>query len=679
MENQVELDNKLIEFFPWKIVRKDLTKLIKEGQNVPIYVLEYLLGMYASSNDPEQIEEGVKKVKKILAENYVRPDESEKIKSKIKEKWTYTVIDNVSVKLDEKNDFYVAEFSNLWLKNVKISSEYIDKYEKLLAWGIWSILQMWYFYDETDKKSSPFVIESLKPIQIANIDINEIKENRKNFTKDEWMSVLLRSIGMESENFDEKTKWHLVARLIPLVENNYNYCELWPRSTWKSHVYKEISPNSILISGWQSSVANLFYNISTRKVWLVGMWDVVAFDEVAWITFKDKDWIQIMKDYMNSWSFARGKEEKTANASMVFVWNVNQSIESLVKSSHLFAPFPEAMNNDTAFFDRIHLYLPWWEIPKFKPSFFTDKYWFIVDYIAEFFRQMRKTSFADGIDKFFKLWSNLNQRDVVAVKKTFSWLMKLIYPDEVYTKEDVEEVLKYALCGRKRVKEQLKKIWWMEFYDVQFGYIDKETMEDKYVFLIEMWWWKIIPEGTLNPWHLYVVSMWDTGMKWVYMIESQITNGSGRFSSSWLSNNGKSRESIDIAHKYFIANAKSISGNISLKQKDYHLQVQDLQGVGMTNDLTLAAFIALCSVSLSKPVQSNLVVLWTMTIWWTINKLENLSELLQVCLDAWAKRVLLPMSSAGDIATVPPELFAKFQTSFYKDPQDAVFKALWVD
>jgi ATP-dependent Lon protease len=675
----MDLDSKLNQYFSGKVVRKDLTKLIKEWQNVPIYVLEYLLGMYASTDDQEQIDAGVNRVKNILSENYVRPDEAEKIKSKIKEKWSHTVIDKLTVKLDEKNDKYIAYFSNLGLKDVVIESDIVKKYEKLLAGGIWCILQLSYQFEEGNKKNSPFKIESLKPIQLPNVDVDEVKENRKFFSKEEWISLLLRSVGMESENFSDTVKWHLLERLVPLVENNYNYCELWPRSTGKSHVYKEISPNSILISGWQSSVANLFYNISTRSVWLVWLWDVVAFDEVAGITFKDKDGIQIMKDYMNSGSFARGKEEKSATASMVFVWNINQSIDSLLKTSHLFAPFPDAMNSDTAFFDRMHYYLPGWEIPKFRPESFTDKFGFIVDYLAEYFREMRKYSFADGIDKYFKLWKDLNQRDVQAVRKTFSWLMKLLYPDEIFTKEDAEEVLRYAMMWRKRVKEQLKKMWGMEFYDVHFSYIEKDSLEEKYIALPEMWGGKIIPEWQNKPWVVYSISAWDTNMKWVYIMETQLSGGTGKLTKSWISGNGKTKENIDMAFNYFKANAKSISWNINTKEKDYFIQVQDLQWVGMSEELTLAAFIALCSISLDKSLQPQLVVLGTMTIGWTINKLENLADTLQVCSDAGANKVLLPMSSAGDLWWVPAELISKFQIIFYQNPQDAVFKALWVN
>ncbi|ADL68070.1 protease Lon-related BREX system protein BrxL [Thermoanaerobacterium thermosaccharolyticum] len=674
-----ELSKKLNKYFAGRVVRKDLTKKIKEGANVPVYVLEYLLGMYCATDDEEGIAEGVETVKRILAENYVRPDEAEKVKSKIREIGKYTVIDKVSVKLNEKKDVYEAEFSNLGIKGVAISPTYVKQYEKLLCGGIWCIIKMDYYYDEEAKGVSPFNISSLTPIQMPNLDMEEIFNGRKYFTKDEWIDILLRSIGMEPTRFENSVKWHLLARMIPLVENNYNLCELGPRGTGKSHVYKEISPNSILVSGGQTTVANLFYNMASRQIGLVGLWDCVAFDEVAGITFKDKDGIQIMKDYMASGSFARGKEEKNASASMVFVGNINQSVDVLLKTSHLFDPFPEAMANDTAFFDRMHYYIPGWEIPKMRPEFFTDEYGFITDYVSEFMREMRKRSFSDALDKFFKLGNNLNQRDVIAVRKTVSGLVKLIYPNGEFTRDDIEEILRYALVGRRRVKEQLKKIGGMEFYDVHFSYIDNETMNEEFVSVPEQGGGKIIPEGMGKPGHLYTVARGKSGMIGAYKIETQVISGTGKFERTGLGSDREAKESIETAFRYFRANSKNVSGSISVTTKDYLMHVQDIHGVGMTRELALAAFVALCSGALGKPPQSQLVVLGSLSIGGTIIKVEELANVLQVCFDSGAKRVLLPMASAVDIPTVPPELFAKFQISFYQSPEDAVFKALGVE
>lgn len=677
-ENSVDLDKKLNSYFAGRVVRKDLTKLIKEGANVPVYVLEYLLGMYAATDDEESISEGVERVKKILSDNFVRPDEAEKIKSRIREQGQYTIIDKVNVTLNAKIDTYEAEFSNLGLKGVSISPNYVKEYDKLLAGGIWCILKMDYYYDEEVKNMNPFSISSLKPIQMPNMDLNEITEGRKQFTKHEWIDILIRSTGMESTQLEDRVKWHLLLRLVPLVENNFNACELGPRGTGKSHVYKEISPNSILVSGGQSTVANLFYNMSTKKIGLVGMWDVVAFDEVAGIRFKDKDGIQIMKDYMASGSFARGKEEKNASASMIFVGNINQSLDSLIKTSHLFAPFPEEMANDSAFFDRMHYYIPGWEIPKMRPEFFTDKYGFIVDYLAEFFREMRKRSFADSIDKYFKLGNNLNQRDVIAVRKTVSGLVKLIFPHGEFSKEDIEEILSLALEGRRRVKEQLKKIGGMEFYDINFSYIDKESMQEEYVSVPEQGGGKLIPEGLGRPGHVYTVGHGNSGMIGVYKLENQVVSGTGKFEKSGVSSHRGAKESLDTAFRYFTANSKSISNTISTKTKDYLMHISDMQGIGLTDALAIAELIGLCSGALEKPVQESLVVLGNMTVGGTISKIEEFANMLQVSVDAGAKKVLLPTSSVVDLQTVPPELLIKIQPIFYSDPIDAVYKALGV-
>lgn len=673
-----DLSVKLNENFAGKVVRKDLTQKLKQGANVPIYVLEYLLGMYCATDDDDSINEGVERVKNILSDNFVRPDEAEMIKSKIREMGRFTVIDKLTVKLNEKKDIYVAEFSNLGLKDIEISSNYVKDYEKLLGGGIWCIVKLQYYYEECVKDQNPFIIDQVTPIQMPSMDMDELIDGRKNFTKDEWIDILIRSIGMEPTQLKEEVKWHMLLRMVPLCENNYNMCELGPRGTGKSHLYKEISPNSILVSGGQTTVANLFYNMSQRKIGLVGMWDVVAFDEVAGITFKDKDGIQIMKDYMASGSFARGKEEKAASASMVFVGNINQSVDVLLKTSHLFEPFPEAMAYDSAFFDRMHFYLPGWEIPKMRPELITDSFGFITDYLAEYLRDMRKRTYGDVIDKYFKLGNNLNQRDVIAVRKTVSGLVKLIYPHGEFTKEDISEILKYALVGRRRVKEQLKKIGGMEFYDVHFSYIDLDTMEEEFVAVPEQGSGSLIPKGLSKAGHVYTVGVGDSGMIGVYKIETEVVSGSGKFERTGLGTSREAKESIETAFRYFKANSRSISASISTTSKDYLMHVQDINGVGMTSSLSLAAIIAMCSGALNKQVQSQLAVLGSVSIGGTINKVEDLANTLQVCFDAGAKKILLPMANAVDIPTVPPELFAKFQIMFYSDAKDAVFKALGV-
>lgn len=692
------IKDKLRQNFDGKIVRKNLTKKIKEGANVPVYVLEFLLGQYCSSDDDEVIEQGVQNVKRILADNFVRPDEAQKVLSRLRSRGSHTIIDMVTVRLDIKKDCFFAEFSNLGLANIPITDEYLEKYDRLLCGGIWCIVQLDYETEgdnnfgiidadgntlqskqKKQKDISPISIRKLTPIQMPHIDIEDLKRGRQAFTKEEWLDVMLRSIGMEPDELTYREKWLLLTRMIPLVENNFNLCELGPRSTGKSHLYKEISPNSILVSGGQTTVANLFYNMGRKTVGLVGLWDCVAFDEVAGIRFKDKDGVQIMKDYMASGSFARGKEEKAASASMVFVGNINQSVDVLLKTSSLFDPFPPEMGTDTAFLDRIHCYLPGWEIPKFRPEHFTNDYGFISDYLAEFIRELRKTQYGDAIDHYFRLGKNLNQRDTIAVRRMADGYLKLLYPDGSFTKEEVEEVLRISLEMRRRVKEQLKKLGGMEFYDVNFSYIDNETFEEHYVSVPEQGGGKLIPEGMCNPGQIYTVSQGKSGMLGVFRLESQMLPGNGKFERTGIGSDRDAKESTNTAFNFLKANGNRISGSISTTTKDYIINYQDLQGIGMTGKLALPTLIAMCSIALGKPTLSSLAVLGEISISGTMMKVDELANSLQVCLDSGAKRVLLPITSAAELGTVPADLIGSFNLIFYSSAEDAVFKALGVE
>ena len=692
------IKDKLRQNFDGKIVRKDLTKKIKEGANVPVYVLEFLLGQYCSSDDEEVIEQGVQNVKRIIADNFVRPDEAQKVLSRLRSRGSHTIIDMVTVRLDIKKDCFFAEFSNLGLANIPITDEYPEKYDRLLCGGIWCIVQLDYETEgdnnfgiidtagntlqskqKKQKDISPISIRKLTPIQMPHIDIEDLKRGRQAFTKEEWLDVMLRSIGMEPDELTYREKWLLLTRMIPLVENNFNLCELGPRSTGKSHLYKEISPNSILVSGGQTTVANLFYNMGRKTVGLVGLWDCVAFDEVAGIKFKDKDGVQIMKDYMASGSFARGKEEKAASASMVFVGNINQSVDVLLKTSSLFDPFPPEMGTDTAFLDRMHCYLPGWEIPKFRPEHFTNDYGFISDYLAEFIRELRKEQYGDAIDHYFRLGKNLNQRDTIAVRRMADGYLKLLYPDGSFTKEEVEEVLQISLEMRRRVKEQLKKLGGMEFYDVNFSYIDNETFEEHYVSVPEQGGGKLIPEGMCNPGQVYTVSQGKSGMRGVFRLESQMLPGNGKFERTGIGSDRDAKESTNTAFNFLKANGNRISGSISTTTKDYIINYQDLQGIGMTGKLALPTLVAMCSIALGKPTLSSLAVLGEISISGTMMKVAELANSLQVCLDSGAKRVLLPITSAAELGTVPADLIGSFNLIFYSSAEDAVFKALGVE
>lgn len=670
-----ELDQKAYQNFGGRVVQKGATKLVKGFSNVPTYVLEYLLGTYCTSDAQSDIDSGIEQVKQILANNYVRNDEVELIKTRIRDNQTYNVIDVVDARFDERKNIYWAHLHNMDITNV-IPDTVVKENERLLSDGIWCIVTLSYRFDEDE--GGAFFIDELTPIQMPDFNLDEIISARKNFSKQEWIDLILRSTGMEPSYFSDRTKWHLLERLLPMIESNMNVCELGPRSTGKSHIYKELSPNAILLSGGQTTVANLFYNMGRKTVGLVGMWDVVAFDEVAGIKFKDNDGVQIMKDYMNSGSFVRGKEQVIAKASFVFEGNINESVDSLMKRSTLFDPFPPEMGTDTAFLDRIHLYIPGWEIPKLRPEYFTDNWGFISDYFAEFLREMRKRSMADCYRKWFKLGRCLNQRDTMAVNKYVSAMCKLLYPDGNYTKDDIAEILQYALEGRRRVKEQLKKLGGMEFYDTQFSYIDLDSMDEKFVSVLEQGGGKLIPEGQTKAGTVFTTG-YSSNMVGIIEVECSLNEkGNGQYVTTSSGSRGF-KDSIKAGQTYFRANAKHISQTIPLDSKDYLMNVEDCQSINPDSSITLATYVSLCSSALGRPVSAQLVVLGTMTLSGTLNKVDDLANTLQVCFDAGAKKILLPMSSAPDIATVPAELFAKFQTSFYTSPEDAVIKALGIE
>ena len=672
-----ELDIKLNQYYGGKVVRKDLTKSIKEGANVPSYVLEYLLGMYCATDDAEDIEQGVSMVKHVLADNFVRPDEAEKIKSKIRERGRYKIIDKVSAKLNEHTDCYEGIIFNININKVYIDDAYVKKYEKLLCGGIWCIIDMEYLYDE-NAKGSPFTISSLKPIQMPATDLEEYIEGRKHFTLDEWIEVICRSVGMEPSNLDENTRWHLVARMIPFVENNYNICELGPRGTGKSYVYDELSPYSILISGGQTTVANLFYNMGKHQVGLVGTWDVVAFDEVAGINMKDKDGIQIIKGYMANGSFSRGKESINANASMVFVGNINGSIENLVRVSHLLSPFPKDMI-DTAFFDRFHHYLPGWEIPKMRPEYFTDAFGFISDYFSECLREMRKHNFSDAIQKYFRLGKDLNQRDTIAVKRTVSGLLKLLFPDGSYQKEDVRKCLEYALIGRRRIKEQLKKIGGLEFFDVHFSYIDLEDGEERYVSTPENGGSALIPEGEMQAGSLYgIAHQPGDGQIGLVRLDLQVMAGNGKFTHTGFGSGSAISDELKEAVNYCRSNLSRITQASKFSESEMHMKATDINGIGTLQGLELAVFVSLVSGLTGRPLQPQMCVLGSMSIGGTVIPTSDLAGALQIAADAGAKRILLPVADMMQYSKVPADLVSKFSLEIYSDPVDAAFKALGI-
>lgn len=683
------LDRKIVDCFPGKIVRKDLTAMLKRGANVPTFVLEYLLGMYCATDDEAAISVGVEKIRRILTENYVRPEESEKIKSLIRERGEYTVIDKISARLDEYKDFYVARFANLEMESFVIQSEYVVNYSKILMGGIWCIARISYTYredsfaDEKRKKKkrgpedSPFHIVSLKPIQLPNLNLEDIISQRANFTTEEWMDMLLRTEGMEPDALKEKEKLHLLERMVPLVEHNYNLCELGPRGTGKSHLYKEISPYSILMSGGQTTTTNLFYSLRSRRVGLVGHWDCVAFDEVAGMHFRDMDAIQIMKDYMASGSFARGREMINADASMVFVGNINDTVQNLLKVTHLFSPFPPEFNNDSAFFDRMHYYLPGWEIPKMRSELLTEKYGLITDCLAEYTRGMRRMDCTHLLDQYFSLNRQFNKRDEIAVRKTMSGLIKLLFPDQNVTKEEMEWLLRYAIEGRRRVKEQLKIMAGVEFADVDLGYID-ENGNEMTVGVPEQNSETLIPAQKLPAGHVFAIgACQEDGEMAVYRLENKAVRGDGKFDTQGLgAYNRPLKESMNAAWVYFQNNAKRIMPNAQITCHDYLLYYNDIQSKTPSTEVSVAEWVGLCSTLLDRPVKESTAIVGEIKLSGSMGEVKNLENIVRVAKNAGARYLLLPMDSSKELWSIPAELLSVITPVIYTDPIDAVRKAL---
>ncbi len=682
------LDRKINEVFPGKVVRKDLTALLRRGANVPTFVLEYLLGMYCATDDETAIAEGVEKIRKILAENYVRPEESEKVKSLIRERGEYTVIDKVSAVLDEYKDIYVARFSNLEIEPFVLQSDYAVKYTKILMGGIWCIARIGYTYQqdsmEDEKKrrkkrgpeDSPFRILGLKPIQLPNLDAAEMIDKRKEFTTEEWIAMLLRSEGMEPDALSEKEKLHFIERMVPLAEHNYNLCELGPRGTGKSHLYKEISPYSILMSGGQTTTANLFYSMAAHRVGLVGHWDCVAFDEVAGMRFRDLDAIQIMKDYMASGSFARGRDMINADASMVFVGNINDSVQNLLKVAHLFEPFPPEFNNDSAFFDRIHYYLPGWEIPKMRSELLTEKYGLITDCLAELTRELRKKDCTHLLDAYFRLNGKFNKRDEIAVRKTMSGLIKLIFPDENVTEDEMRRLLEYAIEGRRRVKEQLKLMAGVEFADVALGYVD-EYGSETVVSVPEQASNTLIPAEKLPAGHVFALGANQIdGEVAVYRLENKVIRGNGKMETQGIGGNRAVNECVDAAWYYFMDKARSILPGTTLSDHDYLLYYADPQSKGLSTEVSVAELVGLCSAVANRPVMEATAVIGEIKLSGTMGEIKNLENIVRVAKNAGAKQLLLPIQSMQDLMHVPGELLTAVQPIFYSDPIEAVKKAI---
>jgi len=670
-----ELDRKSTRVFAGKVVRKDLVRKVKVGANVPVFVLEYLLGKYCATDDAAAIEAGLRVVNTTISSNFVRPDEANKAQSMVKDKGKHTLIDKVKVRYLSDDDKYWAELLNFGHKFVHVPEHFLREYDRLLMGGIWAQIDIRHQYDEDAKgKRSPFWIDSIKPIQIASFDLAEYQNCRREFSADEWLDLLLRTIGLEPQNFDRRLKMMFLIRMIPLCEHNFNLVELGPRGTGKSYAYQELSPYTILLTG-PTTVANLFYNMASGKMGLVGIWDSIAFDEVADLQKMPKEVVTTLKTYCESGMFARGKDALTGMASIAMFGNTNQAVDVMVRSSHLFMPMPEVIREDMAFLDRLHFYIPGWEIPKMRVEYFTDHYGFVVDYLAEALRELRKHNFTEAIDRNFSLGAHLNARDVKAVRKTVSGLIKLVYPHGEMSRDELAEITELAIEGRRRVKEQLKKLGSFEYHQTSFSYIDNETREERFVGVPEQGGRDMIASDPLAPGSVYTASVDDQGKVGLYRLEVGCSPGTGKLKIAG-GIDGTMRESIQRAFAYLAAQKVKIGISQQVDMTDFHVEGIDLLSNHVPCEAGVALIVAVYSAIKKQSVLAGLVILGDLSIQGNIKSLRSLVEPLQVGMDNGARRALVPLENKRNFLEVSGDIVERVDPIFFSDPMTAAMKAL---
>jgi ATP-dependent Lon protease len=672
-----ELDGLANEAFPGLVVRKDLLRRMRSAFGVPAFVIEFLLGKYCASTDEEAIREGLEFVRETLSSKYVKPDEREAVKSAIKQHSTYEIIDKISVRLVETHDKYWARLSNLDLDFINVEESEVREHDRLLMGGVWAEIKLRYDDSYVFKgQNRPFFVESIRPIQLSTRNIERFVEGRRRFTRDQWLDLLMRSMGYEPSHpyYTKRRKLHYMQRLVPLVERNYNSVELGPRGTGKSFVYQQLSPYCHLVSGGQTTTAQMFVNLSTGQRGLVALWDVVAFDEAAGIKFTDKNGINIMKGYMEDGAFSRGSDAITAEGSIVFVGNIDGDIETIIRTSNLFYPMPKEM--DTAFYDRIHAYIPGWEFQKTSDAAYTNHFGLVTDYLAEVFREQRKQSYGDYAERYFRFGQHLGGRDQKAVRKTVSGLVKLLHPDGQVTKEETEEYVAYAMEMRRRVKEQLKKMGGLEYWDTTFSYVERESGQETFVRVPEMGSSSIIPEGTLPPGSIYTIGSDAADNRLaMFLLQTQMNRGSGRIIP--LGNlSGKMKDAIKTADAYLKANLKNLGIDHDLKAYDFTVQAINLNQAKEGAETAVAFFLSLVSAVLDKSVLERTVVLGEMSVQGMLLKVASLPERMQAAVEAGAKRILIPSENKRDVADVPDAILTAIQWQFYDSPTKAAILAM---
>lgn len=665
------LDDKVNQVFAGKCVRKDLVRAVKVGANVPVFVLEYLLGKYCASSDPAAIELGLAVVRDTLANNYIRPDEANKAQSRVRQKGSYTFIDKVKARL--VGSTFVAECVNFGSSNLRINENDVYAFERLLTGGVWAQVEV--EWDESDSKA-PFSISQITPIQLASFNLEEYRKLRTQFSTEEWIDLLIRSMGYEPSSMEQRLKLLFLLRLIPLCERNYNLVELGPRGTGKSFAVQELSPYSALLTG-PTTVANLFGHMSGKIKGMVSIWDVVAFDEIADLQKMPKEVITTMKTFCESGQFQRGAESFSGDASIAMFGNTQQPIDVMVQTGHLFAPMPDVIRDDMAFIDRLHCYLPGWEMPTMRNEYFTDNYGFVIDYLAEALKDLRKLNYTELCDTYFSLGAHLNTRDRKAVRRTVSGLVKIIHPHGSPSKEDLEEILKLAIEGRRRVKEQLKKMGSFQYSQTSFSYSDNSTGEEHFVGVPEQGGKDLIASEPLSPGSVYAASVTGDGNVGLYRLEVSISSGNGKLKPAG-GIGGTMKESIQRAFAYMQANKGSFSIAHETDNYDFNVEAIDLLGNKLQLEIGVAFFIAAFSAIRHASARAGMLVIGDMSIQGNIKAAKSLVELLQVAMDNGARCALIPAENKRSFLEVDTDVIDKIDPIFYNDVKTATFKGLEV-
>ena len=660
------LQEKIKSVFPHQVVRKGISNSLKTSIKLPVYVLEYLISQYADQGLSD--EEVIEKVKAVLNKHYIMPEDKNKIKDAIKTDGSIVIIDKLMVDVDLNKDMYIGTLNTAGLKDILVDEEWIRKYKGLLEGGMWGLVRL---ERNEDSTKFPVIIGKFSPMQVSADEMDDFIAKRAEFTRDEWLDLLINSIGLNPDKFDFRQKLLILLRVIPHCETNYNLIELGPRETGKSYTYNELSPYSLLVAGGKATVPVLFYNLTKKEVGLVGTWDVVAFDEVANVKFDDPQGPAMLQTYMESGNFARNNMRVEGKASMVFVGNIDNPLQIWEQGGNLFMTLADELQTP-AIIDRFHYYLPGWEMEKMKTENYSSDYGFISDYFSKILHDFRKRGYADIMDQYFILDSSLSGRDTKAIKKTMSGVLKLLHPDLNVTKEEIQEYLEFAMEGRMRVKEQLKRRGGLEFFGANFRYVDKESQMAKQVFLKEMVNGAGSMIAPLDIGEVYTVITKEDRM-FPVKIETNVITGGGTYQITGRPS-AEAKETIKNVYNY----VKSNSGNMGIaniiEENTFATQLIDENASGGNTEIGSAFYLSMISVFLKKPLKSKTVILGSMTVNGNLIKTANLYEKLEYIVEQGAKIVYVPIANQPDTITMPGDIWSKISILFYGSAEDLMRK-----